>query len=270
MRPIIEVFELTGAVVVAMTAIMAGAWLTQRALKNGGWVDVFWTFGSGLCLSVAAMASGNWGGDSAWRRVLMAVLLVGWSVRLGGHVAVRVARDRAEDARYAAFRTQWGGAFQRRMFGLVIVQAPVTGLLALSVISAAENPDPHWRVRDALGLAVFLAAAAGEAIADRQLGRFRSNRQNAGKVCERGLWSWSRHPNYFFEAAVWLAWPLMGLDLARPWTLMTLVAPLVMYLTVRFASGVPPLEAAMLASRGEAYAAYQRRVSVLLPLPPRR
>ncbi len=120
-----------------------------------------------------------------------------------------------------------------------------------------------------MGVVVFLACVAGEALADAQMHAFRADPANKGKVCDKGLWAWSRHPNYFFEAAIWLAYPIIAIDLAHPWTLVSLIAPVLMYLTVRYASGVPPLEEAMLKSRGEAYRRYQARVSVLIPLPPK-
>jgi steroid 5-alpha reductase family enzyme len=155
------------------------------------------------------------------------------------------------------------------MFGLMIVQAPVTAALSLSVILAARQPATSLRLWDVLGVLIFIGCVAGEGVADAQLAAFRADHGNKGKVCDRGLWAWSRHPNYFVEAAVWLAWPVIALDVGRPWTLVSLLAPLLMYLTVRYASGVPPLEEAMLRSRGDAYRRYQDRVSVLIPWPPK-
>lgn len=270
MNSIIQELALAGAATLAMLLAMTAAWLTQRSRENGGWIDVFWAFGTGVCVGLAALAPYGNAPGAGWRRGLVAALMLAWGVRLGVHIVGRAARALVEDPRYAAFRRDWGGDFQRRMFSFALMQALFSGALALSVIVAALTPAPAFRLQDGLALAVFMVAVVGEAVADGQLGRFRARRRNTGKVCEEGLWGWSRHPNYFFEALLWLAWPIMGLDAARPWTLVTLIAPILMYLTIRFASGVPPLEAAMLASRGAAYADYQRRVSVIIPLPPRR
>jgi steroid 5-alpha reductase family enzyme len=117
---------------------------------------------------------------------------------------------------------------------------------------------------------VFAGSVAGEGLADRQMHAFRADPANRGKVCARGLWAWSRHPNYFFEILVWLAYPLIGL--AGPWWpgLAGLAAPLFMYWLLAKVSGVPPLEREMLASRGDAYRDYQARVSPIVPWPPRR
>jgi steroid 5-alpha reductase family enzyme len=99
---------------------------------------------------------------------------------------------------------------------------------------------------------------------------FRADPANRGKVIEIGLWAWSRHPNYFFQWLGWLAYPVIALDPARPVTWLSLAAPAVMYGLLRYVSGVPPLEQAMLKSRGDLFRDYQRRVSVFFPLPPKR
>jgi steroid 5-alpha reductase family enzyme len=87
---------------------------------------------------------------------------------------------------------------------------------------------------------------------------------------DRGLWAWSRHPNYFFQWFGWLAWPVMALDPAYAFGWAALVAPVFMWWLLNHVSGVPMLEAQMLKTRPEAYRAYQARVSRFLPLPPRR
>ncbi|MCK7474656.1 MAG: DUF1295 domain-containing protein [Rhodopseudomonas palustris] len=88
-------------------------------------------------------------------------------------------------------------------------------------------------------------------------------------MCDRGLWRWSRHPNYFFEWFGWLAYPMIALSLSYPWGWATLLAPLFMYWILVHVTGVPPLEQQMLSSRGERYRAYQARTSVFFPWPPR-
>lgn len=263
------VIELAAGVLAAMAVVMSVGWFVQRAVGNGGWTDVFWTYGTGATCALAALAPFGPDAGVPWRRVLVAVMIAAWSLRLGTYVATRVAGSPEEDPRYAAFRRDWGADFQRRMFGLMIVQAPVTALLSVAPIFAARQGVPGLGILDALGVSVFVACLFGEGLADAQLRAFRAAPGNKGKVCDKGLWAWSRHPNYFFEAAIWLAYPIMAADLARPWSLAAFGAPIAMYLTVRYASGVPPLEEAMLRSRGDAYRDYQRRVAVLIPRPPR-
>ena len=260
------------AVLLTMTVVMIVGWFVQRAANNGGWTDVFWTYGTGATCALAALVPFTGapfaGGQPTWRQVVVAILIAVWSLRLGTYVAVRVAGG-DEDVRYATLRRDWGAKFQRNMFGVLIVQAPATALLSLSVLIAARNPAPDLRVADVAGVAVLVAAILGETLADRQMKRFKSDPANNGKICDIGLWSWSRHPNYFFEFVGWLAYPVIGIDPSRPWTFAAVIAPAVMFAILRFGTGVPPLEQAMLVSRGEAFRRYQARVSAFLPRPPK-
>jgi steroid 5-alpha reductase family enzyme len=197
----------------------------------------------------------------------MAALMAIWALRLGGYVIARV-RGSAEDVRYAILRGRWGAAFQRRMFALLIVQAPATAFLSVSVLLAAHCPSPRPRSVDLIGLAVMAVAVIGESLADRQMRAFKSNPANEGNVCDKGLWGWSRHPNYFFEWLLWMGLPIIAVQPLRTLTWLSLAAPLVMFVLLRWVTGVPALEAAMLRTKGEAYRRYQRRVSAFIPRPP--
>lgn len=258
------------SVTAALAISMAGAWALQRATHNCGWVDVVWTLAVGVAgvayalIPVAGVARGP-------RALLVVTLIAVWSVRLGGHLALRTVTAPAEDARYARFRQEWGRAFDARLFVLLQIQALAAAVLALAVLVAARNPSPGIGVRDLAGAALFFTAIFGEALADRQLRRFKAYPPNRGAICDVGLWSWSRHPNYVFEWLAWLAFPLMAIDLsgAWPWGWLALAAPFLMFVLLRYVSGVPPTEAAMAQSRGAAFARYQARVSIFLPLPPR-
>ena len=155
------------------------------------------------------------------------------------------------------------------MFWFLQSQAAVGIVLALSIVLAAQNPNPNLRVQDWIGLLILLAAIVGEAIADRQLRAFKSDPANRNAICDVGLWRWSRHPNYFFEWLSWLAYPIIALDFAghNPYGWLSLAAPICMYWILVHVSGIPPLEDHMLRSRGEAFRAYQKRTRAFLPLP---
>jgi steroid 5-alpha reductase family enzyme len=261
------IWLLSLAVLILMTGVMLAAWAFGLARRNGGWTDVFWTFGTGGAL-VGASLFPLGGGAPEPRQWLVAGLVALWALRLGTYVAARVS-GHPEDPRYAQFRKDWGAAYPRNMLLVTLPQAPATALLGLSVLIAARTPAPGLDLRDLLGLAVLLAAIGGEALSDAQMKRFKADPANKGKVAESGLWGWSRHPNYFFEWLGWLAYPVIGLDLGRPVTWLTFVAPAVMLLLLTRISGIPPLEAAQLKSKGDAYRRYQARVSAFLPLPPK-
>ncbi len=252
-------------VLFGMGLVMSAAWFFQRRIVNAGWVDVFWTFGTGgACVAAALWASAD---ANLHRQLLVAALGASWALRLGLYVALRVAGGE-EDARYARLRKDWGANFQSRMFALVIVQAPATALLTLSVFVAAHHSGALG-LRDGLGALVLVIAIAGEALADEQMRRFKKGAPK-GAVIDAGLWAWSRHPNYFFEWFGWLAYPMIGFDPSSGLSYFAWLAPLLMFVILRFGTGVPALEATMLASRGDAFRRYQARVSPFFPLPPKR
>lgn len=258
--------QLVVGVLGAMVVVMVAAWAFGLARKNGGWTDVFWTWGTGATLAAAALC--DFGATSPpQRRWLVAGFMVVWMLRLGIYLTPRVATH-PEDRRYAAFREDFGDKYPSRMLFVTLPQALATALLSLSVILAARAPGPLG-LRDALAVAVFVAAIVGEAISDGQMKAFRGDKANKGQVMDRGLWGWSRHPNYFFQWLGWVAYPVIALDPARPVTWLSLAAPLVMYGLLRYVSGVPPLEKTMLESRGDRFRSYQARVSVFFPLPPK-
>lgn len=254
-------------VLVFMASVMLVGWIVQRRVANAGWSDVFWVFGTGAAMVACALAPFEALPSPTERQLLVGALAAVWSLRLGVHIAVRVARG-PEDARYVEMRQRLGGGFPRAMLGFMLVQAPVSAVLAFAVLVAAHAPGPLGPID--LPAALILAFAIwGEGLADAQLARFKADPGNRGRVCDVGLWGWSRHPNYVFEWMAWTAYPVvaLGFGLGSPWFWATLAAPVLMYLLLTRVSGVPPLERAMLASRGEAYRDYQARVSAFFPLP---
>lgn len=254
---------------VALSAIMAGAWAVQQRTGNSGWVDTIWTFGLGLVGVIAALVPLG-SNEAGLRQLIVAGLVTIWSLRLGIHIANRSAGI-SDDPRYAELIRGWGADANRQMFWLLQKQALVTIPLATSVLLAAHNPAAELRVQDWIGVSVLLLAIAGEALADHQLRRFRADPANRGKVCDAGLWRWSRHPNYFFEWMGWISYPLIAIDLAGHYPLgwLSVAGPICMYWLLKHVSGVPPLEEHMLRSRGDAYRSYQARTSVFFPVPPR-
>ena len=256
---------LLAGVLAFMTIVMAAAWFTVKASGDGGWTDVFWTFGTGAACIACALSPGP---NISARQLVVAALAGAWALRLGLHMGLRVARSE-EDARYAAFRRDWAPHFQRRMFWFLQSQAVAGAILAGALYAAAHNPEPFGRPQDYAALALVVLALGGESLADAQLRRFKADPINKGRVADHGLWGWSRHPNYFFEWLVWMAYVPLALapGYALGWAV--LAAPALMFVLLNYVSGVPPLERSMRASRGEAFAAYAARTSRFVPLPPR-
>ncbi len=249
-----------------LVVVMTGAWVVQRISRNIGWVDVIWSFGTAAAGILLALA---WGGGSTPRGAMVAVIVGVWGSRLGLYVAFRVAGSE-EDGRYRELREDWGAALQPRLFGFLMLQALVSTGLAAAIALAARRAGPWPDAQDALGVVIAIVAIAGETLADRQLAAFARDPSNRGKVCETGLWAWSRHPNYFFEWLAWFAYPAIALTPSAPGSAWALIAPTAMYLVLRHGTGLPPLEAHMLKSRGDAFRAVQARVSPFIPFPPRK
>lgn len=242
-----------------VTVAMIFSWWLQRKVKNAGWVDVIWTFSSALALaSVALTASGV-----MWRQVMLAIIFLGWGARLGGYTAWRVATQ-PEDTRYALMRQTAGSGFQRQMARLIAGQGSVTGVISLGVYWAASQSDPSPRLADALGVMIIIVALAGESLADFQLKSWKSQQKHKLEICTVGLWSLCRHPNYFCEALFWVAFPIIAIS-QKPITWLALISPLLMFLVLRYLTGVPPLEATMLARRGKIYSDYQARTNAMWP-----
>jgi steroid 5-alpha reductase family enzyme len=258
------------AVSVGLAAIMSGAWLAWRGTRNSGWIDTTWTFGLGAVGCAGAFTPSLMTGAVTIRQMLVAVLVAVWSLRLGLHIARRTVGI-TDDPRYGKMIAQWGADASRQMFFLAQKQALVSIPLALSILLAAWNPAPGLRLQDLLGVAVLIAAIAGEGLSDAQLRRFRADPANRDRICDIGLWGWSRHPNYFFEWFGWLAYPLLAIDLGGqyPWGWAALVGPACMYWLLVHVSGIPPLEAHMLERRRDQFRAYQARTNAFFPAPPR-
>ncbi len=248
---------------IGLAAIMAGAWGVQRLTGVSGWIDAIWTFGVGAVGVVLALGMAASREAPSWRAVMVAAFAAAWSLRLGLHIIARTVKS-GDDPRYQKLAEDWGAAAPLRLFAFLQIQAVAGAVLALAVGLAASAAGPTARVQDAFGVALFAAAFLGEAAADAQIARFKADSANRGKICDVGLWRISRHPNYFFEWLIWVAFAILALG--ANWTgWLALPAPALMYWTLRHASGVPPLEAHMLATRGEAFRAYQARTPGFFP-----
>lgn len=250
----------------ALSLIMAAAWIIQRRTGNSGWIDACWTFGTGIVaagLALAPLAVHS----AAWRQVMVAAMVASWSMRLGWHIVERTRRA-DDDPRYQAIIRQWGASAPRRLFWFLQAQAGVALVLACAVMAAAHGPQRAFTVLDGLGIAVFFTGFGIEALSDVQLRNFKRSAHRRA-VCNVGLWSWSRHPNYFGEWLCWCAYPLLAIGSGSWASLFALLAPLIMYWTLVHASGIPPLEKHMRRTRAEDWAIYKRKTSAFFPRPPR-
>ncbi|WP_353227510.1 DUF1295 domain-containing protein [Novosphingobium sp.] len=263
---------LTAYLSFGLFAAMALAWAVARRPGASGMMDVIWSYATGMAGAAGALAP--CAGASGLRQLLVAGLALAWGLRLGTHIWWR-SRGGHDDPRYLMLRKKWGDDADRQLFLFAEIQAVAALVLALVVVTAARNPAPFGQWSDMAGLALLVVAVVGEAIADAQLAGFRTRPENRGKVCEVGLWSVSRHPNYFFEWLAWLAWPVIaigpGFSIGPAgttlWAWATLAGPALIYWLLVHVSGIPMVEAHMRRSRGAAFIDSQRRIRAFWPIP---
>ncbi len=236
-----------------------------RRLDNYGIVDIAWSYAfAPVAVLYAALAAG-W----APRRWLVAALVVAWSARLGTYLYRRVmSHHPVEDGRYDEMRTRWAADFPRQMFRFYQFQAVSVVILAAPFLLAVGRTEIGFTALDYAALALFVISLLGETLADAQLAAFKKNPANKGQVCAAGLWSVSRHPNYFF---VWLSWVSFALfALPADWGWLGLIAPASILYLLLFVTGIPMTEEQAVRTKGDAYRAYQARVSAFVPWFPKQ
>jgi steroid 5-alpha reductase family enzyme len=249
---------LLGLVATAWPALLC--WLISLPLRDASIVDRVWS----LLFVSAALVYARYGHPGAARLWLTMVPLLLWALRLALHITLR-NWGHGEDRRYRQIRRNHepGFAFKSLylVFGLQALLAWIISLPLLATMLAARAPD--WR--ELPGLCVWLVGFGIEAVADFQLTRFRADPANHGAVLDRGLWRYSRHPNYFGECCLWWGFYLLALAAGAWWSI---VAPLTMTVLLLRVSGVALLEQDI-GERRPAYRDYIARTSAFVPWPPR-
>jgi steroid 5-alpha reductase family enzyme len=238
-----------------------------RMLRNDV-ADVVW----GLGFVVATAAAASWtasiagGYDLGPRQWIAFACLLVWALRLSSHIAFRNSKKTGEDIRYKKWREEWGAGWRLRSYLQVfILQALILFVNALPLLKIASEPSSEMDMVAWSGCAIWLIGFLFEAISDQQLTVFKAKPESKGKLMTEGLWSWSRHPNYFGEVVQWWGFFLMGVTLPGAW--FTVIAPLTITFFILKVSGIPMLEKEMQSRQG--FAEYARRTAVFFPRPPR-
>ncbi len=239
--------------------MQAGFWLWQVRTRNAGWVDVGWALG----LAVMAILAAALGPAPLERKILVGLMGGLHGLRLGLHLWRRVATEAHEDGRYQAIRAAWQTGLNAKFFLFFQGQALLDVFLGLPFLLAAWNLRPGLHPWEWAAAALWLMAWIGEALADGQLRRFKARPEAKGRTCREGLWRLSRHPNYFFEWLVWVAYLLLALT--APWGWIAILCPALMLYFLLRVTGIPYTEAQSLRSRPEDYARYQRETSAFVP-----
>lgn len=247
----------------AVALVILATWGLSLRLTDASVIDPVW--GPAFVI-VAIIAAVDGSGDPARRWLMLALTLV-WGLRLGLHLTRRKLHERDEDRRYRAMREAHPHNFAIWSLGWVyLLQGALVVVISLPVQVAAQRGNAlSWAIVP--GLLVYAVGLGFEAIGDEQLRRFKADPANDGAVMDRGLWRYTRHPNYFGDACIWWGLWLVTLQAGGSWW--TVIAPIVMSVLLIRVSGKGLLEKEI-GQRRPGYASYIERTSGFLPLPPRQ
>ena len=243
----------------AAVALMTTGWLVSLAIRNVTVVDSLW----GLGFVVIAWISFGLAEGYVGRRWLVAVLTTLWGLRLCGYLTWR-NWGKGEDPRYGSWRRASGERFWIvSLFKVFWLQALFLWVIAIVVqIPQVPSLPAHFTLWDAAGALLWTIGFTFEAVADAQLAAFKADPANKGRVMDRGLWRFSRHPNYFGESLIW--WGLFLIALAVPSGIYTIVSPAIITLVLLKMTGVALTERTIVETR-PAYRDYQHRTSAFIP-----
>lgn len=243
--------------------LMLVLWLVQLRTRDAGIVDVGWAASLG---AAAALCGWTGEGDVA-RRWILGAMGAAWGFRLALHLLTDRVLVGEEDGRYQMMREKFGPRANAVLLPFFLAQALVVVLLSAPFLIGSRDPRPGPDWLDVLGAAVWVVGLVGETIADRQLKAFKRRPDSRGRVCDVGLWRYSRHPNYFFEWLMWIGYAVVASAAPLGWLAWS--APALILLFVLKLTGIPPTEARALRTRGEAYRRYQRTTNAFFPWFPR-
>jgi steroid 5-alpha reductase family enzyme len=248
-----------GGTLAATAVLMVGVWLLSLVKKDASIVDIFWGLGFVLIATVSYLIADGY----HRRKILIVVLAAVWGLRLAAYIYWR-NKGKGEDYRYRAMRARHGKRFSivslYTVFGL---QGLLMWIISFPLQIAQISPAPaRLGLLDWIGAAFWLIGFLFESLGDLQLARFKANPKNKGKVMDRGLWRYTRHPNYFGDSLMW--WGFFLIALSVPAGLWTVISPLMMTGLLMKVSGVALLEKTLTKTKPE-YRDYVRRTSAFVP-----
>jgi steroid 5-alpha reductase family enzyme len=243
----------------AAAGLMLCVWLLSLVKKDASIVDTFWGLGF-ILIAVVCCAIGK---GYEQRRILMTALTAIWGFRLATHIFWR-NKGKGEDFRYRAMRARHAERFALvSLYSVFALQGLLMWVISLPLQIGESSREPArltWL--DSVGVIVWLIGFALESIGDLQLARFKANPNNKGKVMDRGLWRYTRHPNYFGDALLW--WGIFLIAMSTPAGIWTVISPLIMTGLLMKVSGVALLEKTLMKTKPE-YRDYVRRTNAFFP-----
>lgn len=241
------------------------AWIISVRKSRADVIDPFWGPGFVLVATVTAIASDSKPSRAGW--VLLALVTI-WGIRLGWHLLKRWLKEEHEDRRYAAMRHAGNARWWLRSLVTVFwLQAVILWIVATPLIYAISSEEPFFLPGVISGIALFCVGLFFEAVGDYQLTQFRQQPDSQGKVMDRGLWKYTRHPNYFGDFTVWWGFFTFSVSCGAPWW--TVVSPLIMSVLLMKFSGVGMLEKDI-SNRRPGYQDYVKRTNAFFPWIPKQ
>ncbi|MHC4289500.1 MAG: DUF1295 domain-containing protein [Planctomycetota bacterium] len=236
---------------------LIGLWFIYLWKRNPSVVDLGWAIGLTLMGLIHNLRGDTVSGGS----LLAGVLVLLWGLRLGGYLFWTRLRLGKRDARYESLQQKQKIAAPLFFLMHYLIQACFQTVVGFVFIFTAQSLmiDSIYAIT---GLILWCVGYGGSIAADAQLHRFRRHPENRGKVCQVGVWNYSRHPNYFFEILLWSGFAFIGLPTHLGW--LGLISPIMLLLTMKFITG-PISERQSLKSKPETYRQYQETTSMIVP-----
>lgn len=233
-------------------------WVWQLRTKNAAIVDTVWSASFPILAIVYFVLIDGY----SLRQLLILFMVVIWGLRLAMYLFSRTD-GQPEDARYTTLRKEWGANQNILMLRFYYFQAALALILSVPFVLINLNADSSLKFVEWIGIGIWVLGFVGESLSDHQLKKFKAKPENQGKVCDNGLWYYSRHPNYFFEWVIWVAYFVMALGSA--WGFVSLICPVLMLYFLLKVTGIRYTETHLLKSRGQAYEEYMRTTSSFVP-----
>ena len=211
--------------------------ILAQVLKNNSIVDSFW--GPGFL--VVALFTFLTTSSRGLRGTMVTFLVAVWAIRLFYHITLR-NWNKPEDYRYINMRKKWGTQFPmlKAYIYVFVFQGVMLFLISLTITSANTNPNQTPGIVAYIGALIWVIGFYFESVGDRQLKEFKAKPENKGKIMTEGLWSYTRHPNYFGEATMW--WGIFLIAITSFDQLWLIISPALITFLLMFVSGVPLLE----------------------------
>jgi steroid 5-alpha reductase family enzyme len=247
---------------IVMMLYMTGWFVIAQARRRNDVADVAWGTGFIVTAVTALLLSET----ITQRGIVVMILVAVWGVRLAMHIYMR-NRGKPEDRRYRKWREEWGRrAVIRAFFQLFVFQGLLMIIISLPVTFIILFGQEPGGLLDIVGLFIWVTGFYFETVGDYQLLKYKSDPANKGKIMTRGLWTYTRHPNYFGEVTLWWGIYIIALSVSQGW--LTILGPLTITFLILKVSGIPLLEEKY--KDNPEFQAYKRRTSAFFPLPARK